>query len=94
MLHFIHCFQEGGFFVECGAFTGEARSNTLLFEKSRKWTGLLVEADPSNYATLKSKNRKAFSINACLNTEPYPAMVILYVFVFVVVVFHFFQNNL
>ena len=68
-------FQEGGFFVECGAFTGELRSNTLLFEKSRKWSGLLIEADPSNYAILKSKNRKAFTVNACLNTEPYPAMV-------------------
>ena len=52
----------------------------MLFEKSRKWTGLLVEADPSNYATLKSKNRKAFSINACLNTEPFPAMVIVHTF--------------
>ena len=78
MLAFLSCvfyFQEGGFFVECGAFTGEQRSNTLLFEKSRKWTGLLVEADPSNYRTLKSKNRKAFSVQACLNTEPHPAMV-------------------
>ena len=78
MLAFLSCvfyFQEGGFFVECGAFTGEQRSNTLLFEKSRQWTGLLVEADPSNYRTLKSKNRKAFSVQACLNTEPHPAMV-------------------
>ena len=78
MLAFLSClfyFQEGGFFVECGAFTGEQRSNTLMFEKSRQWTGLLVEADPSNYKTLKSKNRKAFSVQACLNTEPHPAMV-------------------
>ena len=67
--------QEGGFFVECGAFTGEERSNTLFFEKTRKWTGLLIEADPQLYATVRSKHRNAFTVNACLNTEPYPAMV-------------------
>lgn len=65
--------MEGGFFVECGAFTGEERSNTLFFEKTRKWTGLLIEADPQLYATVRSKNRNAFTVNACLNTEPYPA---------------------
>ena len=70
-------FQEGGFFVECGAFTGERSSNSLFFEKTRKWSGLLVEADPLNYAVLKTKNRKAYSINACLNTKPYPEMVSL-----------------
>ena len=68
-------FQEHGFFVECGAFTGEDRSNTLFFEKTRKWTGLLIEADPKLYAQVRSKNRKAFTINACLSPEPYPAMV-------------------
>ena len=71
-------FQTGGFFVECGGFDGEQSSNSLLFEKDRNWTGLLIEADPGLYKTLKTKNRKAFTVNACLNTEPYPAVVRTY----------------
>ncbi|XP_052098880.1 uncharacterized protein LOC127733585 [Mytilus californianus] len=65
-------FKKGGFFVECGALDGETRSNTLIFERSRDWNGLLIEADPSNYALVKKKNRKAFTINACLSIYPYP----------------------
>ncbi|KAH3894614.1 hypothetical protein DPMN_018771 [Dreissena polymorpha] len=68
-------YMEGGFYVECGALNGEKGSNTLFFEKVRKWNGLLVEADPSNYQALKSKHRKAFTVNACLSPQPYPAMV-------------------
>ncbi|KAL3831893.1 hypothetical protein ACJMK2_023587 [Sinanodonta woodiana] len=66
---------EGGFYVEAGALNGEKGSNTLFFEKVRKWNGLLVEADPDNYAVLKTKHRKAFTINACLSTKKYPNMV-------------------
>ncbi|XP_045170262.2 uncharacterized protein LOC123532763 [Mercenaria mercenaria] len=65
---------EGGFYVECGALNGEKGSNTLFFEKVRKWNGLLVEADPDNYKVLKTKNRKAFTMHACLNPQPYPAL--------------------
>lgn len=53
--------------MECGALNGEKGSNSLFFERVRKWNGLLIEGDPSNYAELKKKNRKAFSINACLS---------------------------
>ena len=67
--------QEGGFFVECGALSGERISNSLFFEKTRHWSGLLIEADPMNYAILKTKNRKAFTINACLSVYPYPVKV-------------------
>ncbi|KAK3603673.1 hypothetical protein CHS0354_017393 [Potamilus streckersoni] len=66
---------EGGFFVEAGALNGERGSNTLFFEKVRKWNGLLVEADPESYAILKSKHRKAFSINACLSIQNYSSVV-------------------
>lgn len=64
---------EGGFYVECGALNGEKGSNSLFFEKVRKWNGLLIEADPSNYGVLKTKNRKAFSVNACLSPRSTPA---------------------
>ncbi len=30
--------RENGFFIECGAGTGEQLSNSLFFEKSRGWT--------------------------------------------------------
>ncbi|CAC5412229.1 unnamed protein product [Mytilus coruscus] len=65
-------FKNDGFFVECGALDGETRSNSLIFERTRNWNGLLVEADPSNYELVKKKNRKAFTINACLSIYPYP----------------------
>ena len=68
-------FQNGGFFIECGGFDGETGSNSLYFEKTRGWSGLLIEADPVFYTKLKSKNRKAFTANVCLSTVPYPAKV-------------------
>ena len=41
--------KKNGFFVEAGAFDGEAFSNTLLFELKHNWTGLLVEPNPDLY---------------------------------------------
>ena len=67
--------QERGFFLECGAYDGEKQSNTLRLERVRHRTGLLVEADPENFRQLMSKHRKAYTVNACLNTNPYPANV-------------------
>ena len=61
--------------MECGAFDGETSSNSLFFEKTRKWNGLLIEADPAHYRTLKSKNRKAYLTNVGLSTVPYPIKV-------------------
>lgn len=65
---------EGGFYIECGALNGEHGSNTFFFEKVRKWNGLLIEADPSNFEVLATKHRKAFTMHACLNPKPYPAV--------------------
>jgi FkbM family methyltransferase len=41
-----HIDFDGGFFVEAGANDGIAESNTLLFERHRNWTGLLIEPVP------------------------------------------------
>lgn len=58
--------QRNGFFIEAGAYDGEAFSNTLFFELERNWTGLLIEPVPSNYKSLLQKNRNAYTINACI----------------------------
>lgn len=68
--------QENGFYVECGALDGEKGSNTFFFEKVRKWNGVLIEADPSNFAVLKTKHRKAFISHSCLSPTRIPAKVI------------------
>ncbi|XP_018012078.1 uncharacterized protein LOC108669283 isoform X2 [Hyalella azteca] len=56
----------GGFFFEVGAFTGETYSNTLLLERELGWTGVLMEPTPSSYRALKSKNRRAHIMRACI----------------------------
>jgi len=55
-----------GFFIECGAYDGENLSNTLLFERNFSWTGLLIEPSEENFVKLKSKNRKSWLVNGCL----------------------------
>ncbi|XP_018019241.2 uncharacterized protein LOC108675727, partial [Hyalella azteca] len=56
----------GGFFFEVGAFTGETYSNTLLLERELGWTGVLMEPTPNSYRALKSKNRRAHIMRACI----------------------------
>ena len=55
-----------GFFIEAGAYDGETWSNTLYLEKSKNWTGLLIEPSVDNFKILKQKNRKAYLVNNCL----------------------------
>ncbi|KAL3885806.1 hypothetical protein ACJMK2_025843 [Sinanodonta woodiana] len=66
--------REKGFYIEAGAFDGESISNTLFFEKVRKWNGLLIEPDPFVFERLKAKNRKAILVNSCLNIKPQPSI--------------------
>ncbi|XP_046569290.1 uncharacterized protein LOC124277609 [Haliotis rubra] len=61
--------KENGFFVDCGAFDGETKSVTLMFEKLRQWRGLLVEPNRDQYFKIVKKNRNAHSINACVRTD-------------------------
>ncbi|EFX82300.1 hypothetical protein DAPPUDRAFT_302580 [Daphnia pulex] len=67
--------QEKGFFIECGALDGQVRSNTLFMEQHLGWQGILIEADPKNYQKLLKKNRRAWSVPACLSTSPNPKTV-------------------
>jgi len=66
--------KRNGFFIEAGGYTGEELSNSLFFELERNWTGILIEAIPSYYKQILSKNRKIFSINCCIaNKRPFVA---------------------
>ena len=67
--------QRNGFYVECGGMDGEFLSNSLFFERERGWKGLLIEADPLNYANLEAKHRKAYTSNTCLATSAEPSIV-------------------
>ena len=64
-----------GFFFEAGAGDGEFISNTLRYEMNLGWSGLLVEANPELFSKLLKKNRKSWSINACISRKPYPEIV-------------------
>jgi FkbM family methyltransferase len=47
----------GGSYIEMGALDGSTFSNSFYFNKALSWKGLLVEANPINYAKL-IKNRQ------------------------------------
>ena len=67
--------RRNGFFVECGAFIGEALSDTLFFELERNWTGILIEAHPEYHREILRKNRHALVLRACLSSNPHPSFV-------------------
>lgn len=46
-----------GTFVELGALNGNAFSNTLFFQRALGWNGLLIEAQPEEYALLSASGR-------------------------------------
>ena len=62
--------KRGGFFIEIGAFDGEAFSNTLLLERVRGWTGLLIEANPFEFERMVAKGRNAHMAHACISRTP------------------------
>ncbi|KAK9302061.1 hypothetical protein QLX08_005800 [Tetragonisca angustula] len=66
--------MRSGFFVECGAYDGETRSNTLALEQFFGWRGLLIEADPLNFSNMMDKNRNAYLTATCLSIKPYPSL--------------------
>ncbi|KAH3876711.1 hypothetical protein DPMN_000560 [Dreissena polymorpha] len=65
--------RRDGFFVELGGYNGETSSNTLFFEKYRGWSGILIEADPTSYGVMVTKDRKCFMLNSCVSNK-YRAM--------------------
>ncbi|KAK2141567.1 hypothetical protein LSH36_1077g00005 [Paralvinella palmiformis] len=61
--------KSNGFYIECGAAGGDSLFNSLFFEKSRNWSGLLVEANPISISPLLKKRRHAYIINVCLSPK-------------------------
>ncbi len=55
--------MQGGTFFDIGANDGVSYSNTLMFEQSRGWNGICVEADPLVFPALQ-KNRSCICVNA------------------------------
>ena len=60
--HFIR--YRNGFFVEVGANDGVSQSNTLYFEKYKKWSGLLIEPIPE-LAEKCRENRPKCIVESC-----------------------------
>lgn len=55
---------KNGFFIEAGAADGRAQSNTLYFERYRKWKGILIEPIPE-LAERCRKNRPKSIVENC-----------------------------
>ena len=64
----LRCMKNGrpGTFVELGAFTGVALSNTVMLERCYNYTGVLIEASPINYAKLKTSGRQATLVHSAV----------------------------
>ena len=49
------CCPTSGSVVQVGAFDGNTYSNTRFFDQELGWTGVLIEAEPSNFAKVWCK---------------------------------------
>lgn len=58
--------HEGGTFVEFGALDGLLHSNSLYFEREKGWSGLLIEANPSAFASLAQNRPDCALLNAAI----------------------------
>lgn len=62
--------KNGGYFIELGAADGLTQSNTAFLEKSRGWTGLLIEPCFEAYTMCKNNRPKALCVNyACVSDD-------------------------
>ena len=62
---------DDGFYVELGANDGVNQSNTLYFEMTRNWKGVLVEPTPHNFILCREQrsNKNKIFCNACVSFE-------------------------
>lgn len=62
--------EGGGFYIEAGANDGILQSNTLLLERSRNWSGLLVEPSTPAFEKLQTNRPNNILVNAALVDDP------------------------
>lgn len=62
---------DDGFYVELGANDGVNQSNTLYFEMTRNWKGVLVEPTPHNFILCREQrsNKNKIFCNACVSFD-------------------------
>ncbi|XP_045199829.2 uncharacterized protein LOC123554040 [Mercenaria mercenaria] len=67
--------MEHGFFVELGSEGNEPASLTFLLEKSRGWTGLVIEPEAEKFQSLMHMKRNSKFLQSCINatSEVWPA---------------------
>ena len=58
--------QQPGTFLEIGAFNGVEMSNTHMLEKCFGWRGLLIEANPVNFAALNASGRVSTKVHSAV----------------------------
>jgi len=61
-----------GYFIEAGANDGVDQSNTLYFEKHRRWTGMLIEQIPQRAAECRRNRPRCAVENCALVSFDYP----------------------
>lgn len=62
--------KENGFFIELGAYDGLTQSNTAFFEKTKNWTGILIEVSRDRYEECVKNRPNSKCINtACSATD-------------------------
>ena len=61
-----------GYFIEAGANDGVNQSNTLFYEKYRRWTGLLIEPIPQRAAECRRNRPRCAVENCALVSFDYP----------------------
>ena len=61
--------KENGFFIELGAYDGLIQSNTAFFEKSKNWTGILIEVSRERYEECVKNRPKSICFNTACGAE-------------------------
>jgi len=61
--------KENGLFVDVGATDGYHFSNTLFFEKQRRWKGICIEPNPIEFEKLKHSNRTCIKENYAISLK-------------------------
>lgn len=62
--------KENGFFIELGANDGLFQSNSAFFEKSRKWSGILIEPSIVGYELCIKNRPNSICFNyACVSND-------------------------